>query len=119
MKNIKKVSNAYLEVRQHLSHHPDSTTVHSMMAVVDEFSTDRPGAASAMYQRTRADNAGLEGELCYRTACQRPGAWQYNIGTRKYYCHACAAEIRDVDPSVDLFPEFDETLANRVAVATK
>jgi hypothetical protein len=38
----------------------------------------------------RHPDSGEWGKLCYRTACQRPGAFYYNIGSHKHYCQECA-----------------------------
>lgn len=38
----------------------------------------------------RHPDAGEWGKLCYRTACQAPNAFYWNIGSRKHYCQECA-----------------------------
>lgn len=43
--------------------------------------------------RTRDPEAGKLGGLCYRTACQGPGAVWYNDSTREHYCRTCAKLI--------------------------
>jgi len=42
---------------------------------------------------SRHPDAGKAGELCYRTACQKPGADFWNASTHKYYCVDCARDI--------------------------
>ena len=36
---------------------------------------------------------GKEGKNCNRTACQAPGAYFFNKGTRAWYCRHCAEQI--------------------------
>lgn len=38
----------------------------------------------------RHPDAGEWGKLCYRTACQQPNAFYWNIGSHRYYCQECA-----------------------------
>jgi hypothetical protein len=38
---------------------------------------------------------GKDGGRCNRRACQEPGAYYYNSGTRKYYCWVCAKLIQN------------------------
>lgn len=41
--------------------------------------------------------AGKKNHLCYRTACQRPGAIYFNKSTHKYYCPQCAHDLNRVN----------------------
>lgn len=62
---------------------------------------------------------GVKGENCNVTACQRPGAWFYNTGTRAYYCRQCAQDIaRWNNPAEDgytLFPNMEAERADWAA----
>ena len=49
---------------------------------------------------------GHKDELCNVTACQKPGAYYFNTGTKRYYCLDCACQIRPWGlPDFDLFPD--------------
>jgi hypothetical protein len=57
----------------------------------------------------RHPDAGEWGKLCYRTACQRSGAFYYNIGSRKHYCQECADIINREGMSGDKLCFLSET----------
>lgn len=57
----------------------------------------------------RHPDAGEWGKLCYRTACQRSGAFYFNIGSRKHYCQECADLINREGMSGDKLCFLSET----------
>lgn len=36
---------------------------------------------------------GVRGGNCNRTACQKPNAYGWNVGTHAYYCRECQRDI--------------------------
>lgn len=82
-----------------------------------------PNQAEVEAAIERGNLKGKQGGNCNVTACQRPGAWFLNSGTRAYYCFSCAADIRKFNkPEEDgftLFEQWDEDLARYNAAMEK
>jgi len=76
--------------------------------------SNTPGDTSFADDMPAPADKGKQGRNCNVTACQRPGAWFYNNGTRAYYCLHCAWDIRKFNnPERDgftLFTQWEEDL---------
>lgn len=56
---------------------------------------------------------GVQAKNCNREACQKPGAFFYNMGTMKYYCFDCAKAIDAWDDQKELFPDLQKIFEAR------